>query len=391
MNKTIDYELIIREINQKLLPEEKHAFEEWINESDEHLKLFNSIRKYYSGEIELQEIDNQTLTHDWLNLKEKMDSLNTISGSGKKIFMSLLKYAAILILISTIGILWFNKRSPQRTTSSIALVNKKPVVKTKGTVIILSNGNVVAGNKSFSLKEEDGTQVTNTNNKLSYYGNAGNNAVSYNTIKVAHGERFEVVLADGSKVVLNSGSSFTYPTSFSGKNREVTLFGEAFFSVTKNKHQPFVVNAPNVHVEVLGTKFNVLNYVGESYSKTTLVEGKVKIKDRANNPVCSLTPGEQYAYNTISTEGSVQRVNTSVNTAWMEGRIACENEYLESIMKRIGRQFDLSIEFEQSQLKYIKLSADLPAFKDYHKVLYLIEESSGVHMKVVSNKILIYK
>lgn len=64
-------------------------------------------------------------------------------------------------------------------------------------------------------------------------------------------------LPDGSVVVLNKHSSLTYPSKFNGDKRMVTLTGEAFFSITPNKQQPFIIDANSNSVTVVGTTFNV--------------------------------------------------------------------------------------------------------------------------------------
>ncbi|MGE4586640.1 MAG: FecR family protein, partial [Mangrovibacterium sp.] len=90
-----------------------------------------------------------------------------------------------------------------------------------------------------------------------------------------------LVLPDGSRVWLNSGSSLSYPSEFQGKTREVSLSGEAYFEVERNSRVPLVVTAGGMFVHVYGTTFNVCAFPVESSGKVTLVEGAVSLTSGA--------------------------------------------------------------------------------------------------------------
>lgn len=96
-------------------------------------------------------------------------------------------------------------------------------------------------------------------------------------IYVPAGQRAELMLADGTKVWLNSRSTLTFPGSFKGNIRNVKLDGEGYFAVTKNVEQPFIVETNKCNVKVLGTEFNVMAYAADSVWETSLLEGAVEI------------------------------------------------------------------------------------------------------------------
>ena len=87
-----------------------------------------------------------------------------------------------------------------------------------------------------------------------------NKKVQIHRLSIPRGETFKVVLSDGTEVLLNSDSRLSYPTVFKGKERVVSLEGEAYFNVTKNTEHPFIVKSGNVQVRVLGTEFNMCSY-----------------------------------------------------------------------------------------------------------------------------------
>lgn len=134
------------------------------------------------------------------------------------------------------------------------------------------------------INDANEAQIVNSNgsvigiqkgNKMVYDGISASNELVYNELKVPYGKRFDIVLSDGTNVSLNAGTTIKYPVKFlPGKEREVYLMGgEAFFNVVKDTKHPFRVNAQELNVEVLGTKFNMAVYSEDESSDIVLVEG----------------------------------------------------------------------------------------------------------------------
>ena len=171
-----------------------------------------------------------------------------------------------------------------------------------------------------------------------------------NTFSVAKGgEQKQIVLADGSKVWLNAASTLKYPSSFNGKERVVQLSGEAFFEVGKSSEKPFRVLIKGAEVEALGTEFNVKAYEDEAFSRTTLLEGIVKIASGSQN--ATLKPGEQaevpYSAPGVSVPIRVTGgVNADAVLAWKDGFIQFRNEDLSNVMREIGRCYNVDIQYE---------------------------------------------
>src|SRR5690606_548553 len=114
------------------------------------------------------------------------------------------------------------------------------------------------------------------------------------SIETPYGSQYQVILDDGTKVWLNAGSILHFPQSFEGKKeREVTLSGEGYFEVAKKRKQPFIVRGRDQKIEVLGTHFNVSNYPESVKTKTTLIEGAVKVSVLRSKATRVLRPGEQ--------------------------------------------------------------------------------------------------
>ena len=115
--------------------------------------------------------------------------------------------------------------------------------------------------------------------------------VSYFVNETPLGDKTRLLLADGSSVWLNSGSTLKYSTGFNAKNRVVVLDGEGYFEVKQNGGVPFTVHTHGYDVVVKGTKFNVSAYEEDPFISTTLIEGKVTVNYKDES--VDMQPGEE--------------------------------------------------------------------------------------------------
>jgi ferric-dicitrate binding protein FerR (iron transport regulator) len=165
----------------------------------------------------------------------------------------------------------------------------------------------------------------------------------YNTIQTPVGGKFQLNLADGSKVWLNSASSLRFPVFFAGDTREVELKGEAYFEVSKNVDKKFSVRSGNQTVEVLGTHFNINAYSDEPSITTTLIEGAVRVIELNSKKSQILKPGEQ---SKVDREIRIQRKDTQAEVAWKDGYFYFENASIETVMRQLGRWYGITARYE---------------------------------------------
>jgi len=166
-------------------------------------------------------------------------------------------------------------------------------------------------------------------------------------ISAAYGETRQVTLPDQTEVWLNAGSSLEYPSEFSRKIRSVTLTGEAFFTVSKNKQKPFVVATKNLTVRVLGTKFNLKAYPDESQTVATLQEGKIEVQTE-NRQKQQLEPNEQLVYNRETSTCKVEKIDPREIPDWKNGSFQFTEATLGKILQSIERQFNVKFDVDQS-------------------------------------------
>ncbi|HBL75793.1 MAG: hypothetical protein A2W90_04640 [Bacteroidetes bacterium GWF2_42_66] len=189
----------------------------------------------------------------------------------------------------------------------------------------------------------------------------------YTEIVVPMGQMTQINLSDGSKIWLNSGSVFKYPTEFDRSSREVFIDGEAFMEVARDKHKPFVVNAEKFSVEVLGTSFNVSAYSSDDRASVTLVEGSVLLRSEDKKWNKTLLPG-QSAELQQGNIPEIDDVNTDFYTSWKDGRIVFRKEKLDEIAKKMERWYNVEIRFKEDELKDLVFSGTFLKYKPVEQV-----------------------
>lgn len=179
------------------------------------------------------------------------------------------------------------------------------------------------------------------------------------------GSKTEVVLSDGTKVWLNSGSEIRYPSEFGKKQRDLYLVGEAFFEVKKNKESPFLVHTENVDVRVLGTSFNVKSYPEEKMVETTLVEGTIHINKVGSSHILKLQPGEKAIFKR-NADGLKEKddnaflvakdVDTELDTSWKSGKLVFKREKFGDLAIKLERWYNVHISVNNKKLTEEKVT-----------------------------------
>ncbi|MDR1585635.1 MAG: FecR domain-containing protein [Prevotellaceae bacterium] len=171
------------------------------------------------------------------------------------------------------------------------------------------------------------------------------------SVEAPRGSRTKLYLPDGTLVWLNAGSTITYTQDFGVKNRNITFEGEAYFEVTKNERNPFVVKTPDLSVHVLGTKFNFRNYADEDEACVTLLEGKVNVFGNLDEKKeYLLNPDQQVVYDKEAAKARITSVKAQNASAWTEGVIFFDEERLPDIVRELERLYNVNIELTDRQL-----------------------------------------
>jgi len=188
-----------------------------------------------------------------------------------------------------------------------------------------------------------------------------------NTVTTRRGSKSNIELPDGSMAWLNADSKLTYNDNFRGEIREVTLEGEAFFDVVKDKTRPFIIHTKTIDIRVLGTAFNVRAYETEKNTETSLFRGSVEVSLH-NDPEKKivLKPNEKLmvnnkdfrldAHHNKDKKSSATDLNITVGrvhfqakdssaweTLWIKNKLVFDEESLEEVARKIERWYDVQV------------------------------------------------
>lgn len=253
------------------------------------------------------------------------------------------KYAAVAILFLALGHV-YQQTENAKTTVKLEKENSDQIT------LKLSNGSLktISEDGSISIYDEKGYRVgLQQGNQLIYHKASNANEIRYNTLKIPYGKRFVLILSDGTKAHLNSGTSIKYPVAFiEGKQRQVFLEGEGYFDVTHDQAHPFIVNANELNVQVLGTKFNLSAYSNEKNISTVLVEGSVGFfeKDaKFDENDKKMRPGQIAVWQKHDNKIEFKETDTDIYTGWMYGKIIFNHMRFADIIKKLERNYNVSI------------------------------------------------
>ena len=206
-------------------------------------------------------------------------------------------------------------------------------------------------------------------------------------IKTAPGMTASLTFPDGSKAHLNSSSSISYPSVFNGDRRDVTLFGEAYFEVTKDPSKPFIVSASKgISIEVRGTKFNVEAYNDENIS-TTLIEGAIDFRFPKNGQFKKivLQPRQKLVYMPKTGDAKLYPTSGQTETAWVNGKIIFDNTPMNEAFNQIGKRFN--IEFVFSSKRHFKDEAFTGTFSTqrFERIMEYFKVASGIRWRYIDS------
>jgi hypothetical protein len=233
------------------------------------------------------------------------------------------------------ALVWTNRPKQEQPVEHTAVSNNDVAPGSNKAMLTLGDGATIMLDSAHNgmLAEQGNSRINKlTDGRLAYQASTEKpTEILYNTLATPRGGQYQLLLPDGSQVWLNAASSITYPTAFAGNTREVSIRGEVYFEVAKNKQKPFIVRSDRDTITVLGTRFNVNSYADEPAGKTTLLEGSVRISNKV------LQPGEAYA------RGRVMKTDIQQDVSWVNGAFNFNNMDLKSIFRQLSRWYDVEI------------------------------------------------
>lgn len=266
---------------------------------------------------------------------------------------------------------------------------------TNKAILTLANGKKINLSNSVNgqIALQSGVKITKTANGQLLYTVINTaisaNKINTNNIAVPNGGQWQVLLPDGTKVWLNSATSFTYPSTFSGaKERIVRLDGEAYFEVSKDKAHPFIVKSARQEVRVFGTHFNVNTYTNEPAVETALAEGSVSVTDLVNHQQLFLKPGEKSVL--AGQRLAVENASLEEILAWKNGYFRFNDEPITSVMRKLARWYNIDVAY-QGAVSADGINGKISKYKNISQVLKALEATKTVRFKVEGRRVIVMK
>lgn len=374
----IDWDILLRRMNEGLSEEEERNFEAWYRSDEKH-------RAYYERVV--SEWNHETLPErDLSRILSKYDSLIQSRKILRRsvIRRKILRWSVAAVLLIGAGTLWLMQEFqptdlPLTTFTKIVPGQSKAyLVMYDGTSIRLDKTtdslNVMVG--TTKIRNRKGTVTLVNDDEVS-------GKIEYNTLVIPRNGEYHIVLNDGTEVWLNADSRLKFPTDFKGRERRVVFSGEAYFKVAHDDRYPFIVETDLGNIKVYGTEFNVRRYAEEQEVRTTLVDGSVGFcasEDTSENYV-KIQPGYQISYG-LGQEIGIKKINVSNEIAWRNQLFSFESRPLEEIMRDIARWYDVEVSFEDEHLKKLYFTCSLDRYDKIEKLLRFFEEVYDIEFKI---------
>lgn len=167
------------------------------------------------------------------------------------------------------------------------------------------------------------------------------------TISTGTAERTTVILNDGTKVILNANSGLTVGDY--DRQRDVNLYGEAFFDVKRDPSRPFTVHGGGLHIKVLGTSFNVKAYQDIGITSVSVRTGKVQVDNNDKN-LRTLLPDENISYDRESNDFKLSNAEYALETSWLSDQVKLDQASFEELSQNFKNFYGFSLHTADGKL-----------------------------------------
>ncbi|MBR9853336.1 MAG: DUF4974 domain-containing protein [Algicola sp.] len=373
----MEFKLILKRLNNSLSKEEKKVFDAWFAESELHRNYFERVKRGY-----LKSPESVSVEEGWSKLSSKL--------TKERKRRSYLKYVAAAAILLVTSLPFLLEKS--QTELPVQQITEKEIeVGTDKATLTLEDGTEVALEKGDSFNHKN---VSSNGEQLVYKHKAEDSKTElvYNTLTIPRGGQFYVVLADSTRVWLNSDSKLRYPVNFADDQpRKVELvYGEAYFEVSPSRlHNGthFMVETQGQEVDVLGTAFNIKAYREDLVVSTALVHGRVAINQSGNTE--ELAPGYQSVFDPLA--GTVHIAKADVNSivAWKDGLFNFKDMPLGEILVTISRWYNAELQIKNQEKAAIEFNGMFNRNQELEKILTIIENTNEVKLTTEGNTIIV--
>jgi biopolymer transport protein ExbD len=386
--------LLDRYLKSQSNTKEKEKLDEFFEENSNSIEASKSIEN-------VSKLEDKIFNYIQFGIKEQVKKESTLNR------MPYLQIAASILVIFLFSTTIYFYRSSLASKSQlpiaqgVAKIEDKQPAKNIAILTLGNNSQIVLDEASNGeIAQESGVSILKTDKGELIYKIRNSNKLSnndlnkYNTISTPMGGKFKVILPDGSLVVLNAASTLKYPVHFDEKLRKVSFTGEAYFEIAKledkrKKRVPFYVYSNDQIVEVLGTHFNINSYDNEEYSKTTLLEGSVKIiNEKSAAPAKILKPGQQAVIKRGDIQTKIMIADEAQALAWKDGYFLFKNTNIKDVVNELERWYNIDIQYED-EMEFENITGYISRNVKISSVLKMLQLSGIVNYEISGSTIII--
>lgn len=296
-------------------------------------------------------------------------------------------YSAAVLILAIAGTYLLKQQNYTKPTETVPVITTSIPPGTNKATLTLADGKhiILDSTTNGQLAIQGNTTITkNTEGQIAYNAN-GTAPALQNTLTTPRGGQYQLILPDGTKVWVNAASSITYPTAFTGKERKISIKGEAYFEIAQNKNQPFIVEVQQgPQVQVLGTQFNINAYTDEPSIRTTLISGSVKVQ--YNNSSLILKQEQQAkAENHRLTLNPEPNIDETL--AWKNGSFLFHRAPLDIVMRQLSRWYDIDIVYTNG-IPAIPFEGEMKRDLNLSEVLNILRKME-VHCKMDGRRLIV--
>lgn len=373
---------------------EKEKLDEFFEENSNSIEASKSIEN-------LSKLEDKIFNYIQFGIKEQFKKEST---SNRIPYLQIAASILVIFLFSTTIYFYRSSiasKSQLPIVQGVAKIEDKQPAKNIAILTLGNNSQIVLDEATNGeIAQESGVSILKTDKgeliyKIRNSNNLSNNDLNkYNTISTPMGGKFKVILPDGSLVVLNAASTLKYPLHFDEKLRKVSFTGEAYFEISKlvdkqKKRIPFYVYSNNQIVEVLGTHFNINSYDNEEYSKTTLLEGSVKIINEKSTATAKiLKPGQQAVIKRGDVQTKILIADEAQALAWKDGYFLFKNTNIKDVVNELERWYNVDIQYED-EMEFENITGYISRNVKISSVLKMLQLSGIVNYEISGSKIII--
>ena len=318
--------------------EEQNA--QWAKYIDENPHLEQSIKEaivqfnaLQMNKRSLPRVEKDTL---YANLMLKVKR-----KKRRKVFLQYVSSVAAVLVIAIISVFYLQQH---KSNSLLKSIDNNTII---GQTLMEEEVYIISGEHKTNLTNNSELKFTHDKNVVITDSTKSQQELklataSMNKLVVPFGRRSNLILADGTKVFINSGTKVDFPTKFIGDKREITVNGEVYIEVKKDTSKPFIIHTNSMNVEVYGTSFNISDYDDDLTKTVVLVEGSIGVKTAGKET--KLQPNRKLEI----TNGKIteETVDVSEYICWTKGVMEFNETPVSEILKKVGRYYN--VEFENS-------------------------------------------